>query len=154
MVLYSHEQNLVLCLGVLFLKVSVRSTHIKSLPVFFFFLCYWGHCVFYYSVFFSVHRMKSLSDFRAREKVFLIWTGLFPLLACLCVLSRSVVSNFLGPMDHSLPDSSFHGILQARIREWVAIPFSGGSSWPRDRTQVSCIAGRFFTIWATREALY
>ena len=45
-----------------------------------------------------------------------------------------------------------HGILQARIPEWVAIPFSRGSSQPRDQTQVSCIAGRFFTIWATREA--
>ena len=44
-----------------------------------------------------------------------------------------------------------HGILQARTLEWVAIPFSRGSSWP---TQVSSIAGRFFTIWATREALY
>ena len=45
-----------------------------------------------------------------------------------------------------------HGILQARILEWVAFPFSRGSSYPRDRTQVSCIAGRFYTIWATREA--
>ena len=38
-------------------------------------------------------------------------------------------------------------------REWVAIPFSRGSSWPRDETQVSCIAGRFFTTWATRKAV-
>ena len=44
------------------------------------------------------------------------------------------------------------GILQARILEWVAIPSSRGSSQPRDRTQVSHIAGRFFTVWATREA--
>ena len=43
-------------------------------------------------------------------------------------------------------------ILQARILEWVAFPFSRGSSQPRDQTQVSCIAGRLFTIWATREA--
>ena len=50
------------------------------------------------------------------------------------------------------PASSVHGILQARVIEWVAIPFSRGSSQPRDWTQVSCIAGRFFTIWATREA--
>ena len=49
-------------------------------------------------------------------------------------------------------DYIVHGILQARILEQVAIPFSRGSSWPRDRTWVSCIAGRFFTIWATREA--
>ena len=45
-----------------------------------------------------------------------------------------------------------HGILQARILEWVAFPFSRGSSQPRDGTQVSYIAGRFFTSWATREA--
>ena len=43
-------------------------------------------------------------------------------------------------------------ILQARILEWVSIPFSKESSWPRDWTQVSCIAGKFFTIWTTREA--
>ena len=55
-------------------------------------------------------------------------------------------------MDCSLPGSSGHGILQTRILEWVVIPFSRGSSWPRDGTQVSCIAGRFFIVWATREA--
>ena len=49
-------------------------------------------------------------------------------------------------MDCSLPGSSVHGILQARILEWVAILFFRGSSQPRDRTQVSCTAGRFFTI--------
>ena len=56
------------------------------------------------------------------------------------------------PMDCSPPGSSVHRILQARILEWVAMPFSRESSWPRDRTQGSCLAGRFFTIWATREA--
>ena len=50
------------------------------------------------------------------------------------------------PMGCSPPSSSVHGILQARILEWVAIPFSRGSPQPRDRTQVSCIAGRFFTV--------
>ena len=50
--------------------------------------------------------------------------------------------------------SSVLGILQARILEWIAIPFSRGSSQPRDQTQASLIAGRFFTIWATREAQY
>ena len=57
-------------------------------------------------------------------------------------------------LDYSLPDSSVHGILQARILEWVAFPFSRGSSQPRDQTQVSSIADRFFTIWSTREPLY
>ena len=51
------------------------------------------------------------------------------------------------PMDCSPPGSSVHGILQARMLEGVAIPFSRGSSPPRDWTQVSHIAGRFFTIW-------
>ena len=49
-------------------------------------------------------------------------------------------------------DYIVHGILQARILEWVAIPFSRGSSQPRDQTQVSHTAGGFFTSWATREA--
>ena len=52
-------------------------------------------------------------------------------------------------MDCSLPGSSVHGILQARILEWVAIPFFRGSSQLRDLTQVSHIAGKFFTDWAT-----
>ena len=51
------------------------------------------------------------------------------------------------PMDYTV-----QGILQARILEWVAFPFPTGSSQPRDRTQVSDIAGGFFTSWATREA--
>ena len=55
------------------------------------------------------------------------------------------------PMDDSLPGSSVHEILQARVLEWVAISFSTRSSQPRDRTLVSHIAGRRFTIWATRE---
>ena len=50
------------------------------------------------------------------------------------------------PVDCSLPDSSLRGILQARILEWVAISFSRGSSQPRDRTQVSHIAGRCFNL--------
>ena len=49
-------------------------------------------------------------------------------------------------------DYTVHGILQARILKWVAFPFSRGSSQPRGQTQVSSIAGGFFTSWATREA--
>ena len=56
------------------------------------------------------------------------------------------------PMDCSPPGSSVHGILQARILEWVAIPFSRGSSRPRAQAKISCIAGRLFTIWATGAA--
>ena len=75
-------------------------------------------------------------------------------LKCRRVLALSHVWLFCNPMDCSPPGTSVHGILQARILEWVAIPFSRGSSPPRDWTWVSwnsCIAGRFFTIWATRE---
>ena len=56
------------------------------------------------------------------------------------------------PMNCGSPGSSVHGISQAEILEWVAIPFSRGSSQPRDGTWVSYIAGRFFTISAIREA--
>ena len=56
-------------------------------------------------------------------------------------------------LHYSPPGSSVHGILQARILEWVAIPFSRGSSQSSDQTQVSPNAGRFFTVWAPREAL-
>ena len=66
--------------------------------------------------------------------------------------SCSVMSDSWQPHDCSLPGSSVHGILQARIPERLAILFSWGSSWPRDRTRVSYIAGTFFTVWATREA--
>ena len=53
----------------------------------------------------------------------------------------------------TLCNYTVHGILQARILEWVAFPFSRGSSQPRDQTQVSHIAGGLFTSWATREAI-
>ena len=56
-------------------------------------------------------------------------------------------------VDCSLPCSSVHGIFQARILEWLAISFSSGSSQPRDRTQVSHIAGRLLTVWATRDVM-
>ena len=70
----------------------------------------------------------------------------------LCLVAQSCLI-LCDPMDCSLPGSSVHGILQARILEWAAMPSSRASSQPRDWTQVSCIAGRFFIVWATREAL-
>ena len=57
------------------------------------------------------------------------------------------------PMGWS-PPASVHGILQARIPEWVVLPFSRGASQPRDGTLVSCIAGRFFTVWATGKSSF
>ena len=67
------------------------------------------------------------------------------------VLVAQSCPTLCNPMDCSPPGSSIHGILQARVLEWAAIPFSGGSSPPRDRTPISCIASGFFAIWATRE---
>ena len=55
-------------------------------------------------------------------------------------------------IDCNPPGSSVHEILQSRMLEWVAISFSRGSFWPRNRTRLSCIAGRFFINWTTREA--
>ena len=91
-----------------------------------------------------------------------IFTRLYSQLDCECynfrgsvylsiLLWKSVVTrSCLTLYDHI--DYSVHGILQDRILEWVAFPFSRGSSQPRDWIQVSFIAGRFFTSWATREA--
>ena len=62
------------------------------------------------------------------------------------------MSDSCDPKGCSPPGSSMHGIPQARILEWVAIPFSRGSSWPRGQTQVSYITGRFFTVWVIRKA--
>ena len=63
----------------------------------------------------------------------------------LCLVAQSCLT-LCDPVDCSLPDSSVHGILQARIVEWVDMLSSRGSSQPMDQTQVSCIAGGFFTI--------
>ena len=71
--------------------------------------------------------------------------------AVLCLVAQLCLT-LCNRKDYSLPGSSVHGILQARILEWVAFTFSRGSSQPRDRTQVSHTGGRFFTTWATREA--
>ena len=67
------------------------------------------------------------------------------------MLCHSVVSDSLWP-DGARQAPLSMGILQARILEWVATPSSRGSSQPRDRTRVSCIAGRRFNLWAIREA--
>ena len=66
--------------------------------------------------------------------------------------SSSVVSNSLQPVDCSLPGSSVHEILQARILEWIAVSFSRKSSWLRDQTLISCIDRWILYHWATWEA--
>ena len=83
-----------------------------------------------------------------------LWRLITNLLKELLVLVTQSCLTLCDPMDCSPPGSFVHGILQARMLKWVAISFSRGSSWPRGWTQVSCIAGRLFTDWATRELFY
>ena len=65
---------------------------------------------------------------------------------CVCAESLQSCPTLWNPVDCSLPGSSVLGIFQTRILEWVAIPFSRGTSQPREQTHASCIEGRFFTI--------
>ena len=117
--------------------------------------------------FFVIHTVKGFSVINEAEvNIFLELACLFydpshvgNLISYSSVFSKSSLSEVAqscptlwDPMDCSLPCPSICGILQARILEWVAISFSRRSSQPRDLTQVSRIAGRCFTIWATREA--
>ena len=73
---------------------------------------------------------------------------------CMCAKSLQSCPTLWDTIDCSPPGSSVHGILQARILEWIAIPFSRGSSQPRDWTWVSCTTGRFLTNWASKEVQY
>ena len=70
-------------------------------------------------------------------------------LAAAAVLVAQLCWTLCDPTDCGPPGSSVRGILHATILEWIAIPFSRGSSQSRNRTWVSCIAGRFFSVWAT-----
>ena len=88
-------------------------------------------------------------------KAKLNWTARDRYLDLCCASSLQSCLTLCGLMDCSPPGSSVHGVFLARILEWVAMPSSGGSSQARDRTHISyisCIAGGFFTIWATWEA--
>ena len=67
------------------------------------------------------------------------------------LLQELMWETLCNPVDQSPPGSSVHEILQARILEWVAILISRGSFQSRDQTPIPCIAGRFFSVWATRE---
>ena len=77
------------------------------------------------------------------NKFLLYSTGSYIQCVALVVQSCSALCD---PVDCTLVGSSVHGILQARVLEWIAIPFSIGTSQPRDRTLVSCITGRSFTV--------
>ena len=74
-----------------------------------------------------------------------------PTLLCCCLVTQSC-PTLCNPMDYSLSGSTVHGILQANVLEWVSMPSSRESSQSSDQTQVSHIAGGFFTSWDTREA--
>ena len=93
-------------------------------------------------------KRKSVTAFTF--SLYLPWSDLDAMV--LCVLVTQLCPTLCNPMECSPPGSSVHGILQARILEWIGIPFSRASPQHRDRTWDSCIAGRFFIIWATREA--
>ena len=79
-----------------------------------------------------------------------VWSDLAAAIAAKDLLSR--VWHFAASWTVACQDSSVHGILQARILEWIAMPSSRGSFLPRGRIQVSHIIGRVFTVWATQEA--
>ena len=68
------------------------------------------------------------------------------------ITSKSETESCSVVSDWDTRNSTVHGILQARILEWVAYPCCSGSSWPRNWTGVSCIAGGFFTNWAIKKA--
>ena len=91
-----------------------------------------------------------LSDFHFLSDVSSAW------LSCMHAKLLQLYLTLLDPIDCSLPGFSVHGILQARILEWFAMPSSRGSSWPRDQTCISCysyIAGEFFTTEPPGKAL-
>ena len=112
-----------------------------------------GHCVFIALIFFVSSNYKTCS-----RHLINIWINewyychdwISGIIECEVAQLGPTLCD---PMDCSLPGSSVHGIFQRRILEWVATSFSRRSSWPRDWTWVSCIVGRRFTIWATREAI-
>ena len=94
------------------------------------------------------HSRELFPTFRELEKRVRVSSLCWPLLKWLWKWSESESRSVLSLRSH---DYIVHGILQARILEWVAFPFSRGSSWPRNQTRVCCIAGGFFTYWAIRE---
>ena len=119
----------------------------------------WGTHVYLWRIHFhiwqnqyNIVKLKNKKKFKKRKKRLLYQNMIILNRSNLCALVAQSHPTLCDPMDSSLPGSSVHGILQARILEWVDIFFSRGSSQPRDRTQVSCIAGRFFIIWATWKA--
>ena len=105
-------------------------------------------CLFISNIFY-IYSMKKMV-----QTVWVLQGITFFYVMCLSyVLVIQSCLTLCDPMDCCPPGSSVYGILQAWILKWVAISSSRGFSPPRDWTRVSWVAGRFFTIWATREAL-
>ena len=100
----------------------------------------------YYKFFLLLKKKSGLKGLITKMQI-LASRHLEETISILCMLLTQSYPTLYNPMDCSLPASSVHGILQARILEWVAIPFSRASSQPKDWTQVSCISGRFSTVW-------
>ena len=139
---------------------SVRGQHDKRANVF------WPRYIWLFTLNYLYKLMSDMAFVAARGRIicpvsatrfWTAWKKMSNLRACAKLYDSTWKCQLLNcvrlcdPMDCSLPGSLVHGILQARILERVAIPFFKGSSWPRDQMWVSCIAGRFFTVWATRE---
>ena len=103
------------------------------------------------NIFLSFFRMYTMFDHFPSHPLTLPNTSHHSCWLLLWSESRSVLSDSWQPMDCSLPGSSLHGIHQAIKLEWVVTSFSRGSSQSRNRALVSCTAGRFFTVWVTRE---
>ena len=118
-------------------------------------------CLFHYMNivnFYSKAMSNGLQVWILRGDIFHFLTlsqGRHILQICLSLLNWIKVAQscptLCDPMDCSLPGSSVHGIFQVIVLEWIAISYSSGSSWPRDRTRVSRFVDRRFTVWATRE---
>ena len=138
--------------------------------------CYRNKCtklnfLFIWLVLLKVSLLIVTLMFMRSSEIIVIWVRMFitslhtiqcwsspqlslPSFLCVWGLVSQLCLTLCDAMDCSPPGSSIHGIFQTRILEWVAISFSRGSSRPRDRTRVSCTAGRFFTIWATRDSCF
>ena len=131
--------------GIMLTKCQVEKLKYKYINT------YWACNQQYCIVYFKFIKKVNPKLFHYKEKYFLhlVLFWVLPESESEVTLSCPTLCD---PVDCSLPSFSVHGILQARIMEWVAISFSRGSSWPRDRTWVSHIGGSRFNLWATREA--
>ena len=89
--------------------------------------------------------MEQILPSSLQKSITLLKKNIYIYIFCGCCWVSKSCLTLCNPMNCTPPSSSVHGISQARILEWVAVSFSRGSSWPRDQTCVSCIAGRFFT---------